>query len=420
MQRVVAVLGALLPIGATAREPSQLSLDEGIRQALSRNSRLAVSRNAVAAARHAARAADAPTSPEIVISPALTSDGSDEELLVAQPLEVNGARRARASAAHAQLRASDARLDLERLEVATEVRKAYHALARSRELLDVALAVAEVARDLDRRVGRMIDEGSRPGIDRTHTAIELARAEAEADRARAVADVAQASLNTLMGRLPQEAIGDIEPLETLAGASNERQPEAAATSRPEILMAVAEHAAAVQEARAARAESIPDIAVQFRAGRIQGGITETGFGVGITLPFLDWGARAHRARQTVAAARARQEEVRWVRARVEDELYEAETLARVAAATVARFRGGILSSADRLLQAAKVGFAEGKADILTVLEAQRTYRSVQTDYIHALSACADASAAVLRARGTMPPDPNRDGEGPTQKKGAAR
>lgn len=421
MRRTVLFLGLLVlvrPVGAD--DGPELTIEQAIAQALSRNPRISAAHSSADAARQGVSAARALASPEITLAPGLTRYGSDEELLIAQPLEISGTRAARTAAARAEARAAAARLDTERLVLTAETRKAYHSLAARREALAVAQAILQIARDLDHRVARLIEEGSRPGIDRTHASIEVARARADLAIASAEADAARGTLNILMGRSPSEPIGALSKLEDLVRApSDAHDANAGSRTRPEVAEAVAQRDAARQGARLAVAETRPDLTVQFRATRLQGGVSETGFGLGIALPFLDWGGRSGRVREASAAARAREAELLAAQARVEMEIFEAQARVHAAEETVGQYRETLLGQADRLLNGARTGLVEGKADILTVLEAQRTYRSVQTEYIAALAALADARAELSRARGLMSPADDHD-QAPSPAKGTTR
>ena len=57
------------------------------------------------------------------------------------------------------------------------------------------------------------------------------------------------------------------------------------------------------QARLARAEGRPDLTPQFRATSVTRGFREIGVGVGISLPFLDYGHRRNRVRQAEEAAK---------------------------------------------------------------------------------------------------------------------
>jgi hypothetical protein len=105
---------------------------------------------------------------------------------------------------------------------------------------------------------------------------------------------------------------------------------------------------------------------------------------------------------SIEVSRARQQEDRIAatRSQVRQEVEQALARLRAADAVVRDDQGGVLDGARRLLEASRTGFQAGATSVIAILEAQRTYRSVLTDYTNALT----AAGALLRrlARGPAP------------------
>ena len=89
---------------------------------------------------------------------------------------------------------------------------------------------------------------------------------------------------------------------------------------------------------------------------------------------------------------------------MQQEVAQALTRLRAAQTTIQDYQEGVLVQSRRLLDASRTGFQEGSSryTTLTVLEAQRTYRGVQTEYINALATQAQALAELERATGAVP------------------
>jgi cobalt-zinc-cadmium efflux system outer membrane protein len=100
-----------------------------------------------------------------------------------------------------------------------------------------------------------------------------------------------------------------------------------------------------------------------------------------------------------------------------------QALSRLAAAeTVVRtYQGGVLEQSRRLLEGSQRALQVGApgASILNVLEAQRTYRSVLTEYTNALAQHAQARAELDRATGSVPAN-LPPAAAPDQQKGGVR
>jgi cobalt-zinc-cadmium efflux system outer membrane protein len=400
-------LGLLYRPGtALAQSSPPLTVDDAVALAIKQNPRLSAAARDIVAARAGARSARALTNPELTFVPGITGPGgSDQELLLSQPLELNGTRAARTGVASAQLRQTRAEATVELRSLVFDTKSAYYELVRAQELHTLALDVLKTAAEFDRITRRQVELGSRPGIDQTQTGIEATRARQQVTLAESQVTIAQAALNTLMGQPPAEPIGPLPPLtmtaETLDSEAALRQ---ALSARAEITADEARRDALRQEARLARAQGRPDLAPQFRATSVTRGLHESGIGIGVTLPFLDYGGRRQRIRQAEAAARAQEDRIASTRARVRQEVEQALARLRAADEVARSYQQGVLDQARHLLEASRVGFQTGQTSIVAVLEAQRTYRSVVSDYTNALAAHALARAELERAVGAVPPD----------------
>ena len=404
--------------------PPALTADDAVALAIKNNPRLSAAAREVAAARSGVRSARALANPNITFTPAITSGGSDEELLLQQPLELNGSRSARAGVARAQLVRTRAEAVVELRNLVYETRTAYYELARGQELRSLTQDVLQTSEELHRGVRRQAEEGLRPGIDPVQTEIEVSRARQQLTLAGSQVVTAQAALNTLMGRPPADPVTalPLSPAPAVGEARPESSPAApvdrkaalrnALAARAEIAAEAALRDQFRQESRLARAQGRPDLVPQFRAGGVTRGLEDTGVGIGITLPFLDYGGRRHRIRQADASARAQEARITAAQNQVRQEVEQSIVRLLASDAVVRDYQGGVLGQARRLLEASLRALQVGApgASLLTALEAQRTYRSVLTDYTNALAAAAQARAELERATGAVPADLLREPE----------
>jgi outer membrane protein, heavy metal efflux system len=386
--------------------PPPLTVDDAVALAIQQNPHLSAAARDVVASRAGVRSARALTNPEVTLLPALTGPGgSDQELLLRQPLELNGTRAARTGIAAAQLRQSQADAVVELRGLVAATKSAYYELARAQEQGALTQDLLRTAEEFDRITRRQVDLGARPGIDRTQTGIQVARAQQQTIQADSEVSSALAALNTLMGRRPAEPLGALPPLgftpEPVDGEVAMRQ---ALAARAEITAAAATGEALRQQVRLARAQGRPDLVPQFRATSVTRGLRDYGVGVGISLPLLDYGSRHQSIRQADEAFRAQEDRVTATQNQVRQEVEQAITRLHAADAVVRNYRQGVLDQTRRLLDASRVGFQAGQTNVIAVLEAQRTYYAVQTEYITALASHAQARAELERATGAVAPD----------------
>ncbi len=410
----LSILCALLFIPGIAlpqtAAPPPLTAEDAVMLAVRSNPGLSASARDVAAARSGPRSARALSNPTFTFTPGLTSvSGSGDELILSQPLELNGTRDARAGVANAQLQVTQAEAVGELRSLVFNTKTAYCQLAQAREMQSLARDTLKVAEEFDRITRLLVEAGKRPGIELSQTGIEVIRARQQVTLAGGQETVTLAALNTLMARAAGTPIGKVSTfspsMEVVDEALLIRQ---ALASRAEVAGAEAARDTFQRQARLARAEGRPDLVPQVRFGSLVRGVsaagTGNGFGIGlgITLPIFDYGSRRNRIRQSEEAARAQTDRITAMQNQVRQEVTQAVARLR-AAQTVARdYQQGILDRARRLLDASGTGFLEGQTSVINVLEAQRTYRAVQAEYIEAQVKQAQAQAELERASGAVP------------------
>jgi cobalt-zinc-cadmium efflux system outer membrane protein len=395
-----------IPVVAQPEGAPPLTVDQAVALAIKQNPRLSAAAGEVAAAQAGVRSAGALANPALTVAPGITSiGGTGEELLLQQPLEINGARGARARVARAHLRGIHARAVVELRTLVFETKSAYYELARTQGLQSLARDALQTAEEFDRITRRQVEIGARPGIDQTQTGIEVIRARQQVTLAESRVTTAQAALNTLMGRPPAEPVGQLPPLALAAvPAESEVALRQALATRAEITAAEAAQETFREEARLARVQGRPDLVPQFRAGSITRGLRDSGLGLGVTLPLFDYGSRRDRIRQAEAAARAQEGRIEATRRQVRQEVEQALARLRAAETVIRDYQSGVLDQARRLLEASRTGFQGGLTSVVALVEAQRTYRSVLTEYTNALVDHALARAELERATGAVSPD----------------
>ena len=407
MKFILILLFAFSPFYVSAQpSPSLLTVDEAVQQAVISNPRLSASLHESASAQAGLRSARALANPTFTISPSVpNSNGASDALIFTQPLELNGTRSARAGVASAQLRAVQAKSIVELRDLVFDVKSAYFELGRSRELLSLAKDLLKSAEEFDRIAHRLVELGKLPGINLAQTAIEAIRAQQQVSIAESRVQTANISLNVFLNRKPEDPI---EELSTFPAPSDPGGKEAlirqAFLARAEITVEDALRESLLQEARLVRAEGRPDVAPVFRSNEITRSISskDYGFGIVITLPIFDWGSRRNRIRQLEESARAQSDRMTAIRNQVRKEVEQTFGKLHTAEILLASYQKGILESAKRLLDASRTGLQEGQTSLVAVLEAQRTYRNVQTEYANAQADYTILRAELERATGTIP------------------
>jgi len=383
---------------------SPLTIDDAVSIAVKNNPRLSAAVRDTKASQIGVLSARAFPEPSVLFSPGITGlSGTGEELLLSQPLELNGTRTARTGVATARFHQAQAQSIIELRNLVFAVKTVYYELARSLEQQELARELLKTVEEFDRITRRQVELGSRPGIDQTQTEIEVLRARQHVRLAEGQVTATLAALNTLLGREPANPVGTLSPLSaTFPSIDRENLLRQALSERAEITLERAMGDVFRQEARLTRAQGLPDLAPQFRAGSVTRRFDDYGFGIAISLPLFDYGSRRNRIRQAEESARAQGDRVEAARNQVRQEVQQALARLQSAEAVLKEYDNGLLEKAQRLLEASRKGLEAGQTGVIAVLEAQRTFRSIQTERLNALLTYVQAHAELERATGATP------------------
>lgn len=396
----------LVPIIVVPWPQAPLTLDSAVETALRNHPRVAAARRDREAATLGLRSASAVSNPSLLLSPAIGSlNGTTEEFLLTQPLEINGSRTARRRLASAKSVEADRRLDGEIRAVVAEVQAAVVGLWRERSLLRLATATRDDLARIETLTRKQVELGSRAGVDSTRASLELLRAEQRVTLSRGRMLAAQTALAVAMGLDPGASIGELaDPPAPGELPDLERSLAAARGSRWEIDVQAALLEAARADNRIVRADSLPDLAPQFRAQQLltrRPSTRDYGFSVAIQWPVLDWGGRRTRLAQGNATIAAQQERLAATRRTVDQEVAAAHARLDAAKAVLAS-TGAASSTASRLLDSITVGYREGTITLPAFLDAQRSHRETIAETIEAQAEATLAWIHWEKVLGTRP------------------
>ncbi len=364
--------------------------------ALARNPELQAVRHERRASRLQVVSAGAPAPLNLLITPALTSGGTGEELIAYQKLELNGLRTARKRLAERERDLSDART-LEILNrVLSEVGSAYVEAAVACERLRLIETELQQMERTVALVRQQVQAGVRPGVELIQVEIEMERVRQRYTLAQAEARNTSATLSRLVG-LPTDTEYTFTP-EALA-IPQLSVPELG--RHPLAQDAQAQVALQGMRLRYLRTEALPDLGIQLRVERWSGTRTRVGWGLLVSLPFLDYGARRSLIRAEQDRLSAKQAQQSAILATLQTQLENTRRLVMTAQQTRDTYRQTILPRAEQLAQSAQVGLESGQLTILQVLEAQRTTRAIREELLQAEREYALAQVRYLTESGAL-------------------
>ncbi len=395
---------ALLGCGSTLFAAEALSVESAVRTALENHPSLEVvawEKNAAEADLDAARAT---ANPEISIgATVLGEDGVGEAIVIAQPLEINGARQARTRAANGGLLASNAAEQAMRHAVAFGAMTAYWDAVLAQATLRVDGENLAYSGTVAEAAQKQFDAGNQPRMHPMKASVEVARARQQLAHSEAEAARAKARLNAAMGLKPWAPLELPNELPLARVAADVQQLSAYAEEhRPEVKQALADVEQASGDEAVAKAARKPDLAVQYLREDFSG---PGGVGVMLTIPSLDWGSLRSEQRKASAQLEARRKAL--------EEIYNAIRLdVTVAVATITstetqvwELRENVLEQSRKLSEIVVIGYQEGATTLLDVLEARQALRDVNLAYQTAIAEHLKALAQLVWAAGVDPLSP---------------
>lgn len=321
-------------------------------------------------------------------------NGSQHTAWVELPLLFAAQHEARRDAAAGDARALHAQLDLERLGLELEARRAFVALLADQERvgrLEAARAELERARAI---VEGRAAEGAQSRYDQARVALELSRLDAQLASARADVSAGRARLAALVGQpgWAPRAAGDLASLR-----ADLRRPEELPAVRA---MRLRVDAAQLDVERAER-ERVPEI--RLGIGTYLTSDPDSGSlyaGLEIPLPFFDTGGAAvgHARAALDAAVDARRAVEREAQAQLTGRL----AVARERRAALERFDGEALAQLEDIQEMAEASYQLGASGVFELLDTFRTRVELELQRIELLVAVIESETDVIALVGADP------------------
>lgn len=376
--------------------PSTLSIAQALDEAAARSPAVVAAQADFAAAEARVRQSGVRSNPELsfeVENIAGTGElrglrSTEATLAVNQRLDLGGRRSARVSAAQAELAVQQLRLAIARADLAQSVREQFARAVTARERLAQATENVERAGRFARVAQILVDAGRDPPLRALRARSALAQAEAEREAAEADELAARSSLAALFGAR--------EPLGAVTGTMLDLTPELVNPQTSlEVMLADAERVAAEAGVRQQLAERRldPAVGVGVRHVRESG---DFGLVAGVSMPLQVFDrnrGNIEAARSAVAAAEARRASaLASTTARARNAIANVQSTGR----RVEALEETALPEATEALRLTERSYAEGRATLLELLDAQNAYTATQTALTDARLALALATAELGR------------------------
>lgn len=412
------------PITTPVSVEPEITLEELLRLALQNNPQLPIARQNLEAARQRVGAGRVLDSPVLQVVPRIIGnrEAADEEIVLSQSLDVFGQKRARRDVLEAEVRRVESESTLAERSLVVSVKNAATELFAAQEAESLGDVQAEVARLFRDAAARRAQLGDVPPVQVQRADLEVLRVENELVAARAERLARRAALNNLIGQAPETPLrvalpaltprpplpkSGVEEANGVSGgeglAAQRAQLISGTLIRPDIVGAEATLDARRAQIRVLERARLPQVELQARRNTVTGSGGSTALRAVITVPIFDFGSNKRERRALEAEARAQESQITLLRSQAAMQIEQALIRLQQQRATVERYRNGIVPLTLDLLRKTQIGYASGASTYLEVLEAQRTLRQVQTEYLQALVGTRLSEATLESAFGATLP-----------------
>lgn len=281
----------------------------------------------------------------------------------------------------------ESRLEDKKWQVKADVKKVYTDLALSIKLLQMSQVQLTLAGRLNDAVTTQKEVGQSSDIDLLKARIQLAQSENELEEAQRKLHDARYRLFTVTGLDPDEQSYTIEfpdTLRYLVYTIDQNTVLGMLDEQPVIKSLNQQYYAAREAVREQSSRVLPDIGVHYYRQDYGNGFNYNGILFSLNLPL--W--YPFNQNVSVQEARATRNEVIWMRQstrlelkkNIESSWHGYHNNLRI----LQRYHQDIQAQSEHLLELTFEGYQSGQIDLLTLLDAQRTYLQNQRSYFQVL------------------------------------
>nr|BFD44368.1 TolC family protein [Pseudomonas sp. FFPRI_1] len=384
-----------------AAEPTSLSLDTALAQALANNPELAAAAWEIDIAQGARQQAG------LIPNPVLSVDAEDTRrdsrttsIKLSQALELGGKRGARVEVASRGQELAALELERRRNQLRADVLEAYSSAQRAQERTQLAgrsLALAE--RGVSVAQGR-VNAGKASPVEATRAQVQLAEVRLELSRGQMEQDNAYRRLAMVTGTATTDFASVQEQSLIVASVPASAQLLDRLPQTPELRLAEQEIVQREASLGLEKAQRIPDLDVSF-GSQYDASTRERINLVGVSMPLPLF----NRNQGNVLSAARRADQARDLRnateLRLRTETRQALEQWNTARGEVLSFNQTILPGAQTAVDSATRGFEMGKFSFIDVLDAQRTLINARSQYLAAVAQTTDAWVRIERIYGDL-------------------
>ena len=389
-------MAALLPQHHAATTGPALSLGEIERAAQTGNPEIAVAARRLAAIEAHLPQAGALDDPalmyrgwQVPLRQPWNYNAGQNMFMLSQTFPGFGKRSLRTSVAESGVAEAKAALEAVRLDIRIRVRKAFYDLLRAEDGLRIHDEHVDIARQAVEAARIKYAVGKVPQQDILKAQISVTRLAEHLIHFEQDIELAQARLDTLLGRDPHEPINVRGEYETALGLpSLEALEKAALQSRPDLIQAQAAAEKSRQEQALAREAYNPDLTVTAgymlmpRGSEFRNNYMVEG---SINLPWLNRRKHESEISEATAIVNEQDAEIAAMRNAAFGQIQEVLVQAKAAQKLASIYQNSLRPQAEATLQSTVIAYENDRTEFLDLLDSQMTVIDLDLAYFQALA-----------------------------------
>jgi len=383
------ILLSFQPVPPDTANLESLSVSKALEIAYQHNPRINQLRQRVEAQRQQPGLSLGIQNPELTYAKEGIGDNnfSEQRWGISQSLDFPLTGYYRAKSEQAGTSSLEMQLQALKLQVKADVKSAYTQLAYTLESSHLARERVDLFQSLRDAAQARADLGESSDIDAMQADLQLREAQNNMENAFQNIMEARYNLFEIIGLDEEQQTYDIgfpDTLRYIPVDINQEEVLQQLQSHPQLQQISEQQLAASYQTKAARSGYLPDLNIKYYRQDFGNGFDFNGFEVGLSIPLWFGINQSNRVQQS----NARYRQVEWqyreeqlsIKKRAEQAWHGYETTQ----ANIRRFMETIQEKSRELVDMTQRGYRMGELDLLTLLEAQRTYLRTQEAYYETL------------------------------------
>jgi cobalt-zinc-cadmium efflux system outer membrane protein len=323
--------------------------------------------------------------PNPSVSAGASRDTPHESLSFDLPLELGGKRSTRIAEAKQEVALTDIEIATRSREIRHQVRDAFFTAAQAKSDADQQAQLADLSQRLRNIANDRFNAGDVPQLEVMQADLEFSRADADRQVSLQEMKVAFAKLNALLNVAASTEWDLVSPLETLPQAVT--LPDVtgrALDSNYELLHLAQELKVEQSKEKMYRAERFPEVSIEAGADFNSPPDFQVGARGQLTVGLPIFDRRQGQLAQSSATQRLIEAEIAAKRRQVSGDVDAAFAELTAKLTEVDLYRRTVIPAGRKLESLTEDSYRAGKTNILSVIEAQRTVRQNERDYLQSL------------------------------------